>query len=422
MKRPFSINAKANDKINGEYNDALMCKISSNTKSIRAIKQLLFLGLVLTIISFSAVSCKKLSKEELATKELRNIMTNNSAVGLSVAVVKDGKIIFVKSLGKKSIEDNSDIDTTDIFRIASISKSFTTTALMQLVDKGKLSLDQDVSELIGFKVRNPKFPDIPITVKMLLSHSSSLCDSLGYFQLDVANPEKNPGYARAYHSYAPGTQYDYCNLGFNILGSLVEKLSGVRFDNYVRDNVLMPLGLYGNFNVDSLDASKFVTLYNRDSAKNFIAQPDAYKSRSKEIDSGYVMGYSTPLFSPTGGMKISAKDLAKYMTMHMNYGVLDSVRIISEECSRNMQTPVIDVDEWNKYGMALKTTTSLIPGEIMVGHTGSAYGVYSAMFFEPEKKFGFVMITNGCAPVYKDGYTVIQGDVVRALYNIFVKE
>ena len=121
-------------------------------------------------------------------------------------------------------------------------------------------------------------------------------------------------------------------------------------------------------------------------------------------------------------MKISAKDLAKYMTMHMNYGVLDSVRIISEECSRNMQTPVIDVDEWNKYGMALKTTTSLIPGEIMVGHTGSAYGVYSAMFFEPEKKFGFVMITNGCAPVYKDGYTVIQGDVVRALYNIFVKE
>lgn len=379
--------------------------------------------LAFLILPFTANSQEKTTKEEQAVNELRQIMTKTNAVGLAVAVVKDGKIIFVKSLGKKNIENNTDLVPTDIFRIASISKSFATTALMQLVEKKKLSLDQDVSELIGFKLRNPKYPNVPITIKMLLSHTSSLCDSLGYFELDVVNPSKNSGYAKAYHSYyAPGAQYDYCNLGFNIIGSLVEKLSGVRFDNYVRNNVIKPLGLYANHNVDSLDANKFVTLYSKDATGKFVPDLSAYRSRTADIANGYIMGYSTPLFSPTGGIKISAQDLAKYMIMHMNYGKSGSVRIISKKSSHLMQTPVIATNQWTKYCMALLHTTNLIPGEDMVGHTGSAYGLYSAMFFEPNKKFGFVMMTNGCTPTYKDGFTVIQGDVIRALYKIFVQE
>ncbi len=371
----------------------------------------------------SVMSQEKITKEEQAVKELEQIMSRTNAVGLAVAVVEDGKIVFVKSLGKKDIEKNIDLVPADIFRIASISKSFATTALMQLVEKKKLTLDMDVSDLIGFKLRNPKYPDIKITVKMLLSHTSSLCDSLGYFDLDLVNPEKNPGYAKAYHSYyAPGEKYDYCNLGFNIIGSLVEKLSGVRFDNYVRDNIIKPLGLYANHNVDSLDANLFVTLYSKDATGKFVADPSAYRSRSADIANGYKMGYSTPLFSPTGGIKISAQDLAKYMIMHMNYGKSNGVRIISKKSSRLMQTPVIATSEWSKYCMALLHTYNLIPGEDMVGHTGSAYGLYSAMFFEPKEKFGVVMMTNGCTPVYKDGFTVIQGDVIRAMYNIFVKD
>jgi len=379
--------------------------------------------LALFFASGTVVSQERMTKEEQAVKELEQIMARTNAVGLAVAVVEDGKIVFVKSLGKKDIEKNIDLVPTDIFRIASISKSFATTALMQLVEKKKLSLDMDVSDLIGFRLRNPKYPDIKITVKMLLSHTSSLCDSLGYFELNVVNPDKNPGYAKAYHSYyAPGEKYDYCNLGFNIIGSIVEKLSGVRFDNYVRDNIIRPLGLYANHNVDSLDANKFVTLYSKDATGKFVPDPSAYRSRSADIANGYIMGYSTPLFSPTGGIKISAQDLAKYMIMHMNYGKSNGVKIISKKSSRLMQTPVIATSESSKYCMALLHTYNLIPGEDMVGHTGSAYGLYSAMFFEPKEKFGVVMMTNGCTPVYKDGFTVIQGDVIRAMYNIFVKD
>ena len=87
-----------------------------------------------------------------------------------------------------------------------------------------------------------------------------------------------------------------------------------------------------------------------------------------------------------------------------------------------MQAPVIETSPGETYGMSLRQSTKLIPGEIMTGHTGSAYGLYSAMFFQPEKGFGIVMMTNGCQPVYKDGFVTIQLETIRALYNIFIAE
>src|SRR3546814_241981 len=184
---------------------------------------------------------------------------------------------------------------------------------MQLVEAGKLSLDDDVGELIGFPVRNPNYPDSVITLRMALSHTSSISDKNGYFTLDAVNPEKNPDWEKAYNDYAPGTDYQYCNLNFNLAGSILEKYSGERFDRYVRKHILEPLGLYANYNVDELDSMRFATLYtyNADSTR-FIASPAAYRSPAASLKV-YQLGYSAPVFSPTGGMKISAADLAKYM-------------------------------------------------------------------------------------------------------------
>ena len=83
-----------------------------------------------------------------------------------------------------------------------------------------------------------------------------------------------------------------------------------------------------------------------------------------------------------------------------------------------MQGPV---DSLNQYGMALLRTTSLIPGESMVGHTGSAYGLYSIMFFEPEKKFGIVVISNGCDPAYAASFNTVMKKAVNILYEELVK-
>jgi CubicO group peptidase (beta-lactamase class C family) len=144
-----------------------------NYPKTRQIIMLLFAFIVTT------TAWSQQTKEERAQKEIAGIMEKTKSVGLSVAVVKDGKIIYNQSFGKKNIERGTNVANDDLFRIASISKSFTTTALMTLLDKKKIKLDEDVSNLVGFRVRNPKFPDVKITVKMLLSHTSSLNDSDG---------------------------------------------------------------------------------------------------------------------------------------------------------------------------------------------------------------------------------------------------
>ncbi|HEY1010904.1 MAG: serine hydrolase domain-containing protein [Daejeonella sp.] len=377
-----------------------------------------------TLFSALLLSCITLSASAQFTKaedDIRQIMKEQDIVGMSLAVVKGGDIIYNNSFGYNNIEQGRMLANSDIFRIASISKSFSATAIMQLAEAGKLSLDDDFSKLVGFKVRNPNFPHAVITLRMVMSHTSSINDSQGYFNLDVINPDKNPDWAKCYNKYAPGAGYQYCNLNYNMVGTVIERISGERFDNYIKRHILSPLGLYGGYNVDSLDKSRFVTLYEHDAKnKKFTPSPQAYASRG-EIISKYVMGYTTPVFSPTGGMKISANDLAKYMRMHMHQGKSDGVRIISKKSSRVMQTRIANVEN---YGLALGINREdIIPGEKMTGHTGSSYGLYSIMFFNQKKDFGFVVIVNGSSTAGQNtkGLRTIMYRTVNSLYDNLIK-
>ena len=357
------------------------------------------------------------AQPEKAEAGIQSIMQAIPVMGLSVAVVKDNKIIYTQSFGTKSRENNAPLTNDCIFRIASISKSFSATSIMQLAERKKLSIDQDVSELIGFKVRNPKFPETVITLRLMMSHLSSINDSQGYFSLDAINPEKNPNWAKSYSHYEPGKGYAYCNLNFNMIGAIIEKISGERFDQYVIKHVLDPLGLYGGYDVDGLDKSRFASIYEyRADSSKFILSESAYASRAKDI-SNYAMGYTTPVFSPTGGMKISATDLAQYMLMHNNLGKYKGKRIISKKSAQQMQ---IALSEEEGYGFAIETTSKMIPGKTMKGHTGVAYGLFSAMFFHPEEKFGIVVISNGCAPGYSEGYNTVIRKTVNCLYESLI--
>jgi CubicO group peptidase (beta-lactamase class C family) len=248
----------------------------------------------------------------------------------------------------------------------------------------------------------------------MLSHLSSINDSQGYFSLDSINPSKSVNWYKCYNNYEPGKKYEYCNLNFNMIGTIIEKVSGERFDNYIQNHILKPLQLYGGYYVNELDKSKFATIYEyQPDAAKFVVSPNAYAPRTTEV-AAYQMGYSTPIFSPTGGMKISAKDLATYMMMHANYGKYSGVRIISKKSSKLMQTAVSDIEP---YGFALETPGSIIDGQKMIGHTGSAYGLFSAMFFNPQEKYGIVVISNGCHPGETSGYNNVIRKAVNTLYE-----
>ncbi|MBQ8646324.1 MAG: beta-lactamase family protein, partial [Bacteroidales bacterium] len=202
--------------------------------------------------------------KQLTDQAISQVMEEFQNVGISAAVVKDGKIVYNESFGYKNLETKEPLGNTDVMRIASISKSFTATSLLQLVDKGIISLDDDVSDLIGFRIRNPHHPDVPITLRMVLSHTASIRDKEDYFTLDHLNPAVYGDCEESYFKYKPGEGYCYSNMGLNLAGTILEKVSGVRFDDYVRENVIWKLGLYGGHNIDSLDASKFAWIYSRE--------------------------------------------------------------------------------------------------------------------------------------------------------------
>ena len=155
----------------------------------------------------------------------------------------------------------------------------------------------------------------------------------------------------------------------------------------------------------------------------YVKSP-AYSSVSHRLPT-YVMGYSAPMFSPTGGVKISPNHLAQYMMMHMNYGELNGVRIISEQSAREMQTPVWyiqNMHEWEEqYGLCLHEFVDFIddeqynqPGHYPVGHTGDAYGLRSVMIWSPADGWGIVAMTNGY--VYNH-----EKDIVKAMANSIYK-
>ena len=352
--------------------------------------------------------------EKRVDAAIQEVMQQYNCVGVTAVVLKDGEVIYDKAFGYKDLDTKEPLSTSHMMRIASISKSFTATGLMKQVEKGIISLDDDISDLIGFQIRNPHHPEVPITLRMVLSHTASIRDQENYSTLDHLNPAISGDCMASFYEYKPGEGYNYSNLGLNLAGTILEKVTNVRFDQYVRDSIILPLGLEGGHNIDVLDSSRIASLYNyRNGA--YVKAP-AYGSVAHRLDN-YTMGYSAPMFSPTGGVKISTQDLAQYMKMHRNYGELNGVRMISEESAKTMQTPVWmiqNIHQWEaQYGLCLKEFVNFVdnpkyntPGNYPIGHTGDAYGLRSIIIWSPAEGWGIAAMTNGY--VYNPDMDIIK--------------
>lgn len=365
--------------------------------------------------AFSGTEQKCLVPKKIVRNQIETLRKHYGNIGLSVVVVKNNRIVYSDNFGYNP--DPTDpshgkpIRRNDLFYIASISKTFVGTAIMQLVEEEKLSLEDDVNRYLDFNLRNPKFPDTPITIRMLLSHRSSLKKGADYDDFDKINPEKAEDLYAFFNDYPPGKKADYSNLGFVILGAVVEKVTGMRFDDYVQKHVLRHLGLRGGYDVTKLDDSRFVhsCRYKDD---GFVVQKKAFSSK-ENILNHYILGYSTPALRPASGLIISSTDLAKYMMMHINNGKFRwRKRVVAKESEEQMRKG----QNRTAYGLSFVHFLKVIPGEDLVGMNGAGYGVHSSMYFHPEKKYGFVVICNGCkSKSYAD--SGLNNEVIRVLYN-----
>ncbi|WP_210283276.1 serine hydrolase [Massilia sp. Dwa41.01b] len=197
---------------------------------------------------------------------------------LSVLAIRAGKPVYARAFGRRRIGGPGEADapaTPDtLYRIASVSKMMTTLGLMRLVEAGKVKLDEDVSQALGFSLRNPHFPDRPITLRQLLTHTSSLRDDAGY-SFPAGTPLRDflmpggplHGEGRMWaNAAAPGAYFTYCNLGWGIIGTLMERVAGARFDRLMRQLLLAPLGLEAGYNPAELAPAalgNLATLYRK---------------------------------------------------------------------------------------------------------------------------------------------------------------
>lgn len=269
---------------------------------------------------------------------------------------------------------------------------------MQLVEKKKISLDDDVNKYLDYSVRNPKFPQTPITIKMLLCHRSGLKRSSPYSGnfIDVLIDGKKDKLEKLFEEFHPGDGFSYSNMGFDILGAVIEKATGIRFDEYVDNNILKPLKIYGGYDISRLDTSRFVRTYSYKDGK-FRKLSTVY---SKEVIKDYKLGYSINKLWPAGGMVISAHDLAVYMIAHMNKGKLKGKKRILTKRSEEI---LWERQAGTGFGLSFVHAVNTIPNVDLVGMTGGARGIHSLMMFSPEKRIGFVIICNGCTSKSADG-------------------
>ena len=225
-------------------------------------------GLVLFFVL--CMSCHSADKSSFE-QEISDIMKAYQAVGVSVVVVKDNKLCYSQTFGynpdyndstlRKPIPDNG------IYYIASVSKTFIGTAIMQLVEKKKLKLDDDVNQYLPFRVCNPHYPDVPITVRMLLCHRSTINDKQYGWNLDQINPEKNDKWQKCYNNEMPGKVFSYCNLNYSLLGAIIENVTQMRFDEYIDRYITSPLGLEASYNLTKIDSTRLVRSYMYDKRK-----------------------------------------------------------------------------------------------------------------------------------------------------------
>jgi CubicO group peptidase (beta-lactamase class C family) len=323
----------------------------------------------------------------------------------------------------------------DPARIASVTKLVVALGVMRMVEAGQLDLDRDVSDYLGWRLRNPAHPDEPITLRQLLTHTSSLTDNVDYAVPYGVELEAVAGSAAAFDAaHPPGRFFRYANLNFPVIAAAMERVSGERFDRLMARLVLQPLGLDACFNwTTCTDAAmaRAVVLYAPDGAviRDDLQgrRPDCPVLAPAGCDlSTYRLGSNGALFSPQGGLRISVRDLTVVGRLLLNRGTHDGRAFLrpdsiaalmglgwrfdpgsgSGASGRNGET---ESGFYCAYGLGTQRIPTRRPGcsddlfgdgRLAFGHAGEAYGLRSGLWVDPASGTGiaFLATTNGDAP------------------------
>jgi len=337
-----------------------------------------------------------------------------------VAFDRNGETAAVAS-GWADIAARRAVVVSDPARVASISKLVTAIAVMRLVEQHKLDLDADVSTQLGWSLRNPAFPDQPITLRLLLSHQSSLTDGVDYvlpLDADMRSVLADPKVWDADH--APGRYFRYTNLNFPVIAAIMERATGERFDLLMQRLVLKPLKLDACYNwaaCPDATAARAVVLYRggvpvRDDNKGSKPVCPVTPARDGSCDlTRWRPGSNGAIFAPQGGLRISAQGLAKVGRLLLGKGRVDGVRLLTPQSVALLETPLWTYNGLTgaasngdtsdgftcSYGLAVTFLATPVAGcrddpfgdgRRRLGHAGDAYGLKAGLWIDPARGTG----------------------------------
>jgi CubicO group peptidase (beta-lactamase class C family) len=320
-------------------------------------------------------------------KYVTNIMAAYEIPGVAIAVVKDGQIYYSKGFGVRNIESKEPVTESTIFHMASVSKPFVATAVMQLVEAGKVDLEKPlVSYLPYFKIADERYRDI--TVKQMLTHTSGMPDVLDYEWGKSEDPDGAlTRYVLSLRNEkliaAPGEKYAYSNMAYEVLGNLVEKVSGMPFEAYMQKNILNPLAMkHSNFLFDES--------YRRLYCDGHIRLLDV------EVSPTYPYN---PKHAPSSTLHSNVTDMCHWAIANLNRGQYQNQRILKATSYNLLWKPYAPA--YDNYKIGLSWFLSDQNGEMKVHHGGGDLGFATHFSMKPRKMAAVVVLANhDYAPVW----------------------
>jgi len=335
-------------------------------------------------------------------EELNETARSYNAVSVSL-VGYDGKTgeYFTYEFGYADTGDRRRVDVDTKFRVASLAKLTTVICAMILADEGLIDLDTDISVYLGYEVKNPNYPQVPITTRMLMQHTSSVFDS-GAFQLsrdrntseslrylleESSSSERGSSFRR---SNQPGAVFEYSNFGYSVIGAICENVAGKTLDSFAREALFDPLDIdAGYVPGNMIDTDNIAVIYNERHAVSRSLQSQLSIAESD------VLGHDLHLAQ--GNLTISILDYSKILTMLGNGGTLHGVRILSQDAVRAINNANVEGVAYMQ-GLATRHSVGgIIPDIGFYWHSGSAYGTFSQYIYSTEDNTnrGVVVVSTG---------------------------
>jgi len=393
---------------------------------------LLFVLLISLFPFYTAAQSQGVNKSPTFISELdsslNQIYQAQKYVALGACIIKNDEIVWQSSYGYSDLENKTPLKADDIIQIASLSKTVTATALMQLYERGLIQLDDDINNYIPIKVSNPNFPDKPITFRMLLTHTSSLEDVLsnglkvpkGVERPHGVNGDPDislkdfteelfvPGgkyYSTEYFSKEePGSKYSYSNFSFALIGYLAEQITKKDFSDYCKENIFIPLGMKDTgWMLRDIDSNRVIFGYGSLTANSIIE----YKK---------VKPFGVPDY-PSGNLRTTLQDFSKFIRAFINKGSYNNYSLLKPETIELMLSPQgiknIPTRSFPITDIGLTWLLNDVDGKLLYNMNGFSGSGFTNAYFSTKEKTGIFYFFTGLTMKNMMGMI----DVTRLLKN-----